>query len=59
MAKRTVFPNKAAPRRFVSRAWVRRAARRAGRVPTGPQKRKEKRNGPRPIAALRVGQSRN
>mmetsp|Transcript_5005 Transcript_5005/g.16696 ORF Transcript_5005/g.16696 Transcript_5005/m.16696 type:complete len:218 (+) Transcript_5005:2787-3440(+) len=30
-----------------------------GRVPTGPKKRKEKRNGPTPIAALRVGQSRN
>ena len=26
-----------------------------GRVPTGPKKRKEKRNGPPPIAALRVG----
>ena len=30
-----------------------------GRVPTGPKKRKEKRNGPPPIAARRVGQSRN
>ena len=28
------------------------------RVPTGPKKRKEKRNGPPPIAALRVGESR-
>ena len=28
------------------------------RVPTGPKKRKEKRNGALPIAALRVGESR-
>ena len=28
------------------------------RVPTGPKKRKEKRNGPPQIAALRVGESR-
>ena len=28
------------------------------RVPTGPKKRKEKRNGRPPIAALRVGESR-
>ena len=31
---------------------------RMNRVPTGPKKRKEKRNGPPQIAALRVGQSR-
>ena len=48
----------ATPVRKVSRHALRFAAS-SGRVPTGPKKRKEKRNGPPPIAALRVGQSRN
>ena len=39
--------------------WVCLSHPHCRRVPTGPKKRKEKRNGPPPIAALRVGQSRN
>ena len=36
-----------------------KAARDEARVPTGPKKRKEKRNGATPIAALHVVESRN
>ena len=50
--------HRSTPTRGHRRELARDVHGRNHRVPTGPKKRKEKRNGVSPIAALRVGESR-